>query len=70
MVIKKTKVTANDIINEAAPECTANNNLECAKLHVNNAIEELAKCADCGSVVKESIANLSVVLMDLQNISI
>jgi len=55
-------VLAPEEMVEEAPVCTYD---ECIQ-HIHEAIDCLAACAKDDPIAKESIANLSVVLLDLQ----
>lgn len=73
MKISKKPVTANTVVvqqidskqAESVAEVSANKYGE-AMLHISAAIESLGKLGKDDEVAKESIANLSVVLLDLQ----
>lgn len=58
MVIKKVKSDTDTQVSKKSDYCKAQEHIRCA-------IDELGKTAKDDVVAKESIANLSVVLMDL-----
>lgn len=65
---KKSAVMSNDMLDELepvlAPDTTCSYD-DCIE-HIHQAIDCLAECAQDDPLAKESIANLSVVLLDLQ----
>lgn len=67
MNIKRKSIKANEeleVLEELIPESTCSYE-ECIN-HIHEAIDCLAECAKDDPIAKESIANLSVVLLDLQ----